>query len=120
MIITDFSQSFDGIDISDEFIPDHTMEALDHYFIKGFTPGGFLTALIAEDYKLALRNADFANRRRFWNIASWLITFAPKKSIGSYEILYDWIADKDGVRSAHVVQAEKDYEWKILSTKVET
>ena len=120
-IITDFSQSVDGNESSDflEKIPVHTLEALDHYFMKGWSPGGFLTALITENYIESLKSADYANRQRFWFIITWLVTFAPKGSIGSNRLMKDWIADKDSIRSAYVEQAEKNYEWRALSGKIE-
>lgn len=115
-IITDFSQPVDGA--SNEFhenIPDHTLQALDCYFIKGYQPGGFVSAMIAENYKKALACADSANRARFWYVATWLMRYAPKGSTGSYEILKDWCDDKDGIQSTHKDKAEKAFEWQILS-----
>ncbi len=116
-IITNFSQSTNGGGGEDflEMLPNHTVEALDHYFIKGWTPGGFLTAMIAEDYKKALGCADLVNKQRFWYVATWLIMYAPKGSTGSYKILKNWCDDKDGIQSAHRDEAEKDFEWRTLS-----
>jgi len=114
-IITDFSQISDTGAEFLEVLPDHTIEALDRYFIKGWKPGGFLSAMIVQDYKRALRCADVANKQRFWYVAVWLMDHAPKGSTGSYEILKNWCSDKDGIQSAYKEQAEKDFEWRTLS-----
>ena len=120
-IITNFNQSTDGgSNTFGENIPDHTLEALDHYFIKGWEPGGFVSALIAEEYKKALACADPANRQRFWYVARWLASHAPEGSTGSYKILKDWCDDKNGERSAHKEIAEKDFEWRTLSGEIIT
>lgn len=120
MIITFFGQQCDGSADFNEMLPAHTIEALDHYFMKGWVPGGFLSALIVKDYETALKNADQANKSRFWYVAQWLNTFAPQNSVGSMELMVDWIADKNSIRSKYVEQAEKDFEWRTLSGEVQT
>jgi len=121
MIITNFSQPVDGGSNNfHESLPDHTMEALDHYFIKGFKPGGFISALVAEDYKKALACADHVNRQKFWHVAIWLMRYAPEGSTGSYETLEDWCNDLNGKRTAYIEAAEKDFEWRTLSGEVIT
>ena len=96
----------------------HTNEALDHYLIKGWDPGGFLTQMIVEDYKSALQNADHANRQRFYYVAMWLSTFAPKGSTGSDKAMSNWTNDKDGIRSVYAEQAENDFEWRALRGEI--
>jgi len=120
MIITNFDTRADGSNPFIEMLPEHTMEAIDNYLIQGFKPGGFLTALIVRDYKTALRSADFANKSRFWYVATWIEELAPIGSIGSHQIIEDWCNDKNEIRTAHVEQAEKDFEWRTLSGEVQT
>lgn len=118
-IITYFGQLCDGSADFNEMLPAHSIEALDHYFMKGWEPGGFLSALIVQDYETALNCADQANKSRFWYIAQWLNTFAPQNSVGSHQQMKDWCADKNGIRSKYVDQAEKDFEWRTLSGEVQ-
>ena len=114
VIITNFNQRVPtGLDFM-ETLPEHTIEALDNYLIKGWNPGGFLSQMIVEDYKTALTNADHANRQRFYYVAMWLSTFAPKGSTGSDEAMRNWTNDKDSIRSAYAERAEKDFEWRLL------
>lgn len=114
MIITNFTQSTDAGGDFEDNMPDHTLEALDHYFLKGWKPGGFLSALIAQDYQRALAAADQANKQRFWFVATWLMRHAPEGSTGSYEVLENWCDDKDGIQSNHKDEAEKAFEWRTL------
>ena len=114
-IITDFNQLAEGGSSFADMIPEHTLEALDNYFIKGFIPGGFLTGLIVEDYEKALGSADHANRARFWYVARWLTMYAPRQATGSYLRMADWNEDKYHIRTKYVDQAEKDFEWRTLS-----
>lgn len=114
-IITNFNQTAEGGELFIEFLPDHTIEALDHYFMRGWEPGGFLSALIVRDFEKALKCADHVNRARFWWVATWLNTFAPAGSVGSYELMDNWCANKDRIRSDYIVEAEKDFEWRTLS-----
>ena len=120
-IITEFKQPVNGgTNTFHDDMPSHTMEALDRYFIMGLKPGGFVSAMVADDYKKALACADHVNRARFWHVATWLMRYAPKGSTGSYEILKDWCDDKDGIRSEHKDKAEKAFEWRTLSGEIIT
>lgn len=112
-IITNFSQSADQGDFL-ENIPDHTLEAIDNYLIRGYEPGGFLTCMICGDWKAALGHADQANKQRFWYVASWLTRYAPVGSTGSSEAFENWIKNKDGIRKEYVNKAEADFEWRTL------
>jgi len=114
-IITNFSQdSMDGGSFG-EMIPEHSMEAIDNYLMRGFEPGGFLTSVITGQYKAALGQADSANKHRFWYICQWLNRHAPIGSTGSSAAFDDWIKNKDGIRKEYVNQAEADFEWRTLS-----
>lgn len=120
-ILTNFNQPVNGgANTFHDDLPSHTMETLDRYFIMGLRPGGFVSAMIAEDFKKALASADHVNRARFWYVATWLMRYAPEGSTGSYEILTDWCKNKDGIQSAHKDEAEKAFEWRTLSGEIIT
>ncbi len=97
-------------------IPVHTQEALENYFMHGFSPGGFLTAVLVGDLYRAVNTADTANRRMLWAISHWVMVSAPDGSWGSYELVEDWCADKNGRRTAYVTEVEKDHIIQVLST----
>ena len=113
-IITNFNQEADGSTFF-EGLPEHTQEAIDNYLIRGYEPGGFLTAIICGNWKEALGHADTANKQRFWYVATWLTRHAPPGSTGSSEAFENWVKDKDGIRKEYVNQAEADFEWRTLS-----
>lgn len=113
MIITDFENE-DYLEV-----PSHTQEALDHYFVRGWEPGGFVMALLAKDYERALDNCDQVNKHSYVDTASWINKYAPKGSFGSYDIIEDWLEDKDGIQSTHKLKAERAFTWRTLSGEVE-
>jgi len=95
-------------------IPEHTKESLDRYFVRGWRPGGFCEAMLAQDYERAITIADQANRQQFWAIATWIRENAPPGSAGSYAAIDDWVADQNSVRSTFAQRAEKAYTWRTL------
>lgn len=96
-------------------VPDHTQETLEHYLLRGFEPGGFITSMLAMDMPRALGTADTANRQMMWTIGRWIIENAPAGSWGSYENVRNWIQDVDGHRTAFATKVEKDYIVRVLS-----
>lgn len=111
--VVDFSKERDLRYMGME-IPSHTKESLDRYFIKGWRPGGFCEAMLAQDYNRALAIADQANRQMFWAIATWIRENAPPGSAGTYSIIDEWVEDKNAVRSTFARRAEKTYNWRVL------
>lgn len=83
-------------------LPQHTCETLEHYLVRGYQPGGFVTAMLARDYERALCIADTANRLRFWHIATWIKDTMPEGSWGSYEAVDRWCRDEGGHRTKWV------------------
>jgi len=95
-------------------IPEHTKQALDHYFVNGWRPGGFCESMLAGDYDRAIAIADTANRVMFWAIATWIRENAPPGSAGSYAIIDQWVGDDNSVRTTFARRAQKAYTWRTL------
>ena len=72
-------------------IPDHTREAFERYFKYGFAPGGFCTAVLANDLTAAAHKADHWNRPLTADIALWVQYNAPRGSWGTWEIVQGWL-----------------------------
>lgn len=68
-------------------IPDTTMGAIERYILDGFAPGGFLTAVFANDLYNAIGRADPWNTVAIKDICAWVYNRAPANSYGSYEIV---------------------------------
>ena len=80
-------------------IPNHTRESLVNYLMKGWEPGGFVTAMLAMDMERALATADTANRQMMWVVGRWIIEDAPPESWGSYDQVTNWCKDINGRRT---------------------
>lgn len=93
-------------------------QSLENYLMHGFEPGGFLTAVLANDLQMAVGRADHWNRDRLPEIVSVVVYKMPTISWGSYEAVKDWCKDKDGRRSAYAERKEKEYTWKVLKGEV--
>ena len=96
-------------------IPEHTLEALDDYFLRGYEPGGFLTSILTNNLYGAVGSADLANRHAIYEITKWLTTQRlPSYSFGTSENVRNWLNDTDGIRTKFVEKIEKEYIWNTL------
>ena len=113
--ILDFSEWDDyTVTYTGQEIPPHTQSALENYLIRGYQPGGFLTACLTGDLYRAVQSADTANRSNLWAIVRWIMNYAPEGSWGSAEAMRAWTADKGGRRSQYREQCEKRKTWLSL------
>ena len=106
-------QVFENLKYMGMSIPDHTQQTLNHYLLYGFEPGGFVSAMLAQDYESALYRADTGNRQMFWAIAMWIREFAPEESQGSYAAVEAYCKDKEAQERFRLF-CEKKYMWKTL------
>ena len=97
-------------------IPQHTVEALDSYFLRGWEPGGFLTSILTNDLYGAVRSADYANKHVIYEIVEWLTLepIVPRNSWGHEKLVEGWLRDTDGIRTKFVDKMEKEYIWETL------
>ena len=95
-------------------VPVHTQEAITGYLLRGWSPGGFVTSMLAGDMFRAVQSADTGNRRMMWAISRFIMTNLPNGSWGSYERVENWCNDKNGIRTEYVTDIEKNYIWQTL------
>ena len=77
--------------VQDHRISEDTRMALWNYFYKGFEPGGHLTAVLCNDLRTAVYNADIANKYTLVPLVHWLTDKTPGCSHGSaYNVGY-WL-----------------------------
>lgn len=95
-------------------IPEHTRETLVNYLMKGWEPGGFVTAMLAMDMERAVYAADVANGPNMQKIARWIIEYCPPEAWGSYEQVESWVKDINGRRTQFVERVEKQEVWNLL------
>ena len=113
--MSDFNTQGDGyLGYMGMQIPDHAQESLTNYFLNGWEPGGFLSAMLAMDMQRALSSADTANRQVIWAIGHWIMHNAPGGSWGNYEAIEMWRNDVAGRRSKFAEKIRKKQMWDIL------
>ena len=98
-------------------IPEHTMEALDNYFLRGYEPGSFLASVLTNNLYRAVGSADSANRHAIYEIVKWLThsdDVVPHNSFGTSEQVADWLNDNNNIRTKFVDKVEKEYIWNTL------
>lgn len=96
------------------YVPEHTRDTLQNYLLKGWEPGGFVTACLANDLSRAVATADHVNRQNLWAIVTWINNNAPEGSHGSYETVKMWVADVGSRRSIWAIKKEKEFIWNAL------
>ncbi len=86
-------------------ISDHMLDSLRRYIEKRSPVGGFLTAVIQNDLRMAVTRADDNNLRNLPAFISYLYNEAPSQCWGSKEKVEKWV--EEGRVAA---QAEEDEE----------
>jgi hypothetical protein len=71
-------------------IPGHTKEAIDAYVETGAPLGGFLTAVVENDFMKAVVRADDENFPHLKAIAKYLYNRVPSAAFGSPENVSKW------------------------------
>lgn len=75
-------------------IPPHMQDAIRRYLVQGIAPGHFLSAVIKNDLRGAIGNADADNLPLIKLYVQWFYNVAPGNCHGSPEIMKEWIASR--------------------------
>ena len=63
-----------------------------NYLVHGYEPGGFFTAMLANDYMGAISRSHPGNTiEALKALATWIVNEMPKESWGSYKIVFAWL-----------------------------
>ena len=74
-------------------VPREYAEPMFDYFVHGYSPGSFFTAVLANDFMRAMACSHPANSiPALKKLAGWIQDTAPDMSWGSYEAVKEWIA----------------------------
>ena len=79
-------------EINYEILPHHIRAGLQRYIEQGQIPGGFLQAVIANEFVSVVTRADKENRARLDDIAQFMYSEAPGECWGSREKMRAWAA----------------------------
>jgi hypothetical protein len=74
-----------------DFVPAHLRHPLTRYVDEGVNPGCFLEAFFSNNLLGALEHADFASRRRLYDIAEFINNFVPAVCCGDRKSFENWI-----------------------------
>ena len=76
-------------------IKESTIQTINDYIEHGFSPGGFLTAVLANDLTGSFGRADLENRLTLFQIVSYVYNEIPAAAHGSYETVKNWLMKND-------------------------
>ena len=82
----------DELEAGYNLIPSHMHSAIENYIIRGLPPGGFLTAVLANDLMGAVGRADHKNQQALVGWCQFIYNHTPSTSHGSYEAVEKWLA----------------------------
>ena len=80
-------------------------EAIFGYLVYGWEPGGFLTAVLANDLYRAATVADIANVDHLAYVAKFVVYALPQASYGNYYQVKTWLRLTDQAREEILVAA---------------
>lgn len=78
-------------------VPDHLHSGLLEYLTARHPPGGFLSAVLANNLTAAFSHADPQSERGLRDLVLFLYRYAPAESWGSVETVSRWLTDPDPV-----------------------
>jgi hypothetical protein len=79
-------------DVDYSILPEHMRDVARGYVERGYPPGGFLRAVLANDLVGAFGRADGPNAHCMGDWATWLFNEAPSACWGSSEKVTAWLA----------------------------
>jgi hypothetical protein len=93
-------------------------QSLENYLMYGYQPGGFLTAVLANDLRLAVSRGDHWNKTNLHRIVTEVVHKVPAVAQGNYSAVKNWCEDRDQYRIHYREQKEKEYTWRALKGEV--
>ena len=87
-------------DIDYSTLPEHMREGAEDYIERGYDPGSFLFAVLANDLVGAFGHADSTNLAAIHTWAQWLYNEAPHACWGSPAKVVAWCEARRGIDHA--------------------
>jgi hypothetical protein len=82
-----------------DLVPDAIREGLWNYMAYGLLPGGFMTAVLKNNFSLAMARADHSwNGNSFKQLAKWIDANMPRYMRGDEKSMAEWMAKTDEER----------------------
>ncbi len=89
--MTEIDNAIAVIDANLSMIPHHCREGVRAYLVQGRPTGGFLSAIFANDLRLAMAKTDDMNKGRIQDYLDFLCMYAPAKAHGSLANFGAWL-----------------------------
>lgn len=99
------------LDFTGYGMTDLSEQSLYNYFVYGLEPGGFMTAVLANDLHAAATKADHWNTQLISQYARWIFYHAPTGSYGSYDAVRSWLS-----KNEHYIEFQKAIAFEMLKT----
>ncbi len=98
-------------------VPDTIRESLWNYMSYGLQPGGFMTAVLKNDFFSAMARADHTwSGKSFKQLAKWIDTNMPRHMRGSEAAMEQWAAKTDIERRDAMIELRlRPDEFEILA-----
>lgn len=91
-------------------VPRDYADPLYNYLVYGFSPGGFFTALLANDAMGAIARSHPANpMHELKKVVGWIQEYCPKMAWGDYQTVFAWTDMQEGLRRDVLEQCKLVY-----------
>lgn len=81
--------------VNKKVIPERAKETIDNYVKHRFKPGGFITAVLANDLAGTFGKADINNRHALFDIVAYVYNNVPHTLCGSYDAVERHLGGKN-------------------------
>ena len=72
-------------------VPKDFADPMYNYLVHGYSPGGFFTSVLANDFNGAIARSHPANTiEALKHLGGWILDCAPREAHGSYDAVNDW------------------------------
>jgi hypothetical protein len=80
-------------------IPSNIKDTLENYVQRGYMPGTFTAAVLANDLTIAVMVADPISLAKLRNIVQYVVNEVPADAQGSYAKVKNWVKNVKNVRT---------------------
>jgi hypothetical protein len=81
-------------------VPKEYADPMYNYLVYGFTPGGFFTSVLANDWHLAIMRSHPSNTiEALKAVTGWMHDRLPRQAVGSYGAVDGWSRMEDAERT---------------------
>jgi len=104
-------------------VPQEYSQHVYDYLVNGFHPGGFYTAVFANDFVSAMVSSHPGNRiDPLKNLAGWMLNHMPVQARGSYDAVGTWLRMSPEDRrmileQCNLIYTTKDEMWLVLKNE---